>query len=95
MLFILAIYSLQRLLQLATHEGLLHPIGVDLVKMCISIYADDAALFIRLVATDMANLQQLLYLFGQATCLCTNIQKSEIVPIRCDAIDIPTILGEF
>jgi hypothetical protein len=27
--------------------------------------------------------------------MCTNIQKYEIVPIRCDDIDKPTILGEF
>jgi hypothetical protein len=33
--------------------------------------------------------------FGKATGLCTNIQKSEIVPISCQDIDIPTILGDF
>jgi hypothetical protein len=65
------------------------------VKMRTSLYADNAILFIRQVVTDMANLQQLLHLFGHATRICTNIQKYEIVPIRCDDIDIPNILWEF
>jgi hypothetical protein len=47
---------LQRLLQLATQEGLLHPIGVDPFKMCTSLYVDDTTLFIRPVAIDMTNL---------------------------------------
>jgi hypothetical protein len=86
---------LQQLLQIATQEGLLNPIGVAPVNMRTSLFGDAATLFIRLVATDLANLQQLLHLYGQATGLCTNIQKYEIVPIRCEGIDIPGILGEF
>jgi hypothetical protein len=95
MLFIIAMDPLQQLLHLATQEGLLNPIGAAMVKLGTSLYADDAALFIRPVATDLANPQQLLQLFGQATGICTNIQKSEIIPIRYEGIDIPDILGEL
>jgi hypothetical protein len=95
MLFILAIDPLQRLLDMATQNGLLHPIGADLVKMRTSLYVDDDALFLRPIASDVANLQHLLHSFGKAIGLCTNILKSEIVRITCEDIDIPTILGDF
>jgi hypothetical protein len=95
LLFILAMDPLQRLLELATQEGLLHPSGADPVKMRTSLYANDVALFLRPYAIDVANLQQLLHHFGTAMGLCTNFTKSEIIPIRCDGLDIQEILGEF
>jgi hypothetical protein len=52
-------------------------------------------MFLRPIATDVANLQEPLHQFGQATGLCTNIQKSEIAPISCQDINISAILGEF
>jgi hypothetical protein len=63
--------------------------------MRTSLYVDDTMLFIQPIGRDVSNLQQLLCHFGMATGLCTNIQKSEIFLIRCDAIDIPSILGQF
>jgi hypothetical protein len=53
MLFILAIDPLQRILDMATQQGLLTPIGADSVKFRTSLYADDAALFIRPIASDV------------------------------------------
>jgi hypothetical protein len=76
MLFILAMDPLQKLLDMATRQGLLTPIGANPVKLRTNLYADDAILFIRPVAQDISNLQQLLTQFGNATGLCTNIQKS-------------------
>jgi hypothetical protein len=81
MLFILAMDPLQRLLDITTQEGLLHPIGANSVKLRTNMYADDVVLFIRPIPADVANLQQLLHHFGTATSLCTNIHKSEIIPI--------------
>jgi hypothetical protein len=52
-------------------------------------------MFLRPIATNMANLQELLTQFGQATNMCTNIQKSEIVPTSYNKIDIPLVLGDF
>jgi hypothetical protein len=95
MLFILAMDPLQKILDMATQQGLLSPIGDDAIKMRTSLYTDDAMLFLRPIAEDVSNLQHLLQHFGMATDLCTNIQKSHIFPIRCDAIDIPTIVGQF
>jgi hypothetical protein len=78
MMFILAIDPLQRILDQATQEGILTPIGVDLVKLRTSLYADDAALFLKPSTVDIANLHQLLQHFGQAAGLTVNVQKSEI-----------------
>jgi hypothetical protein len=63
--------------------------------LCTSLYADDTTLFLQPIASDVTHLQQLIESFGAATGLCTNIQKLEILPIRCDAIDVPGVLGQF
>jgi hypothetical protein len=95
MLFILAIDPLQSLLNKATEQGLLHPIGVEPVKLRTSLYADDVALFLCPIASDVQHLHQLLNSFGSAMGLCTNIQKSHIFPINCEGTDISSILGQF
>jgi hypothetical protein len=82
------------MLDMATEHGLTL-IGADPIKMWISLYADDNMPFLRPIASDVTNLQYLLNQFGMATELCTNIQKSEIFPIRCEGLNIPEILGEF
>jgi hypothetical protein len=50
MLFILAMDPLQQLLVKATEAGLLTPIGADPIKMRMSLYADDAVMFLRPIA---------------------------------------------
>jgi hypothetical protein len=95
MLFIIAMDPLQRLLDQATQAGLLHPLGASPVCMRTNLYADDAALFVRPIATHVEHLQQLLESFGQATGLCTNFHKSEVLPIRCDSLDMAATLGNF
>jgi hypothetical protein len=75
--------------------GVLHPIGVGPVQIHTIIY-DGTVLFLRPIASDMANLQHFLQTFGAATGLCTNILKSEmILPIWCEGFYVPTILGQF
>jgi hypothetical protein len=81
MLFILAMDPLQRMLEKATQAGLLTPIGAEPIKFRTSLYADDAALFIRPTISDVTNVTQVLLAFGDATDLKTNLQKSEIFPI--------------
>jgi hypothetical protein len=61
MLFIIAIDPLQKLLDKPTQMGLLHPIGTDPVKLRTSLYADDAALFVRPYDSDIRHMQQLLH----------------------------------
>ena len=75
---------LQQALNNATERGLLNPIGGDPIRLRTSLYADDAALFIRPMAQDLDNLQQILHTFGEVTGLRTNVAKSEIYGINCE-----------
>jgi hypothetical protein len=86
---------LRKLLDMDTEHGLLHPIGVASMKLRTSMYADDTMLFLRPHASYVQHLHHMLQLFGAATGLTTNITKSEIIPIRCEDMDMPTILGTF
>lgn len=67
MLFILAMDPLQRILHRATQAGVLNPIGEDPIKLRTSLYADDAALFIRPTAADVSHVRQILEVFGDVS----------------------------
>lgn len=56
-ILILVMDPRQRLLDMATHAGLLHPIGADLIKLRTSLFVDDATVFIRPIPDDVENLQ--------------------------------------
>lgn len=88
MLFIIAMDPIQKLLDMATAQGILSPISAAPVRLCISLYADDVALFIRPTRQDLHSVQQILQFFGNASGLVTNIQKSEIYKIRCDGASV-------
>jgi hypothetical protein len=63
--------------------------------MRTSLHADDVALFVWPIVTDVEHLQQLLKCFGQATRLCPNFLKSEVLPIRCENLDMVATLVQF
>ena len=50
------------------------------------MYADDVALFLRLAANDITLTLDILQLFGEASGLNTNVQKSSVLPIVVDTI---------
>jgi hypothetical protein len=95
MLFILAMDLLQRILLKATEKGILQPIGPQERGIKISLYADDAAIFVKPSHSDIVILQSLLDVFGQASVLRTNINKSEVYPIACSGLDLTQILEGF
>ena len=55
------------------------------------MYADDVVLFLRPAAEDIEITMDILNLFGEATGLKTNLQKSNVLPIRCEDTDISTV----
>ena len=95
MLFILAMEPLHRLLELATSNGSLTPIAHRCAKLRISMYADDAAIFLNLVMEEVRELASLLSTFGLASGLVVNINKSACFPIRCEDLDVPHIMQFF
>jgi hypothetical protein len=56
------------------------------------MYTNDATVFINPKKDDVDAFAGLCECFGQATGLCTNIQKSQVKPIRCAGIDLDDLL---
>lgn len=53
----------------------------------MSLYADDVVLFLRPSAADIDITLDMLELFGNASGIKTNIQKSSVLPIQCKQED--------
>ena len=75
----------------AANEGLLLPLPTRALQHCISIYADDVALFLCSEAGDISIIMDILNLFGEASRLKTNLQKSNVLPIRCGELELAAI----
>jgi hypothetical protein len=95
LLFVLVIDPLQKLFDLATDLGYLSKLRGRAVTMRVSMYADDTAIFIRPTRQDIATLVDILKKFCDASGLKTNFQKSTVVPIRCEGVDLDGILQDL
>jgi hypothetical protein len=95
MLFILVMDVLSSLIGKASSEGLLQPLSTRSIHHRVSLYANDVVLFLRPVATDVQMVDALLQLFGAATGLKTNIQKSCVSPIQCSEDDLAMVQTHF
>jgi hypothetical protein len=83
MLFILVMDVLGHLFSKADDEGMLQPLSRRNLPHRVSIYVDDVALFIRPQQQDIAVTMYILQLFGVASGLKRNLQKSNVLPIGC------------
>jgi hypothetical protein len=59
----------------------------------MSLYADDVAVFIKPTTQDLLMIKHILQIFGEATCLITNMDKTKNYPIRCQNLDLSEMLG--
>jgi len=91
MLFILVIYILGHMVSKAANEGLQQPLSRRVLQHRISLYADDVMVFLRPEAGDINLVMEILNLFGDASGLKTNLQKSSVLPIRCGDMELTTI----
>ena len=78
MLFILAMEPLQLLIQKATADGDLQNFNLRTARLRISLYADDAALFLRPVKEELSKVQEILSTFGEVSGLKVNTTKSAV-----------------
>jgi hypothetical protein len=85
MLFILVMDILSQLIQQASEEGLLQPLSSKPLQHRISLYADDVMIFLRPDPPDISLLLNILQLFGTASGLKTNVQKSNVLPNHCSS----------
>ncbi|WVZ79506.1 hypothetical protein U9M48_027078, partial [Paspalum notatum var. saurae] len=95
LLFVIAIDPLQKLLELATNLGYLGKLRGKTATLSVSMYADDAAIFIKPTRKDVSSLARLLENFGDTTGLLANAHKSIVVPIRCEGLNLTHILDTF
>jgi hypothetical protein len=54
----------------------------------ISLYADDAALFLKPIEDDLKVTIEIMNVFARATGLATNMSKTECYPIQCANINL-------
>jgi hypothetical protein len=93
LLFVIAIDPLQQILALATQHRLLQKIRGRGNIMRTSLYTDDSAIFVHPNKDDIQNLASILHSFGEAIGLQTNFQKSMVVPIYCQGVDLVDVIG--
>jgi hypothetical protein len=86
MLFIVAMDVIGFLITKAENEGVLRPLAPRTLQHRVS-YADDVVLFLQPVVEDINLVLDILQLFGEASGLCNNVQKSSVYPIRCDEVE--------
>jgi len=84
MLFILVMDVLNSLFTKAGELELLQPLSRRNLGQRISLYTDDVAMSIRPVEEEMGLTLEILHKFGEASGLHCNLQKSCVIPIRCE-----------
>lgn len=94
-LFILAIDTLHTILEEATTRGTLSPLRGRQAKLRLSLYADDAVIFLNPVKEEVTALFRILDQFGAATSLKLNIAKCTVSAIRCSDIGLDHVLEGF
>ena len=83
MLFILVMDVLCYMVKKAADDDMLQPLARRALQHRISLYADDVVIFLHPSASDLEVMLDLLQLFGEASGLKTNVQKSSVLPIQC------------
>ena len=59
------------------------------------MYVDDAVIFVKPDRSDINNLALILKNFGEVTGLTTNLLKTSVVPISCEAVNLDDTLSGF
>jgi hypothetical protein len=94
-LFILAIDTIQHVLKSATDRGLLSPLRDRTTQIGLSLYADDAVVFIKPAKHEVDFIMAIMQHFCDATGLRINVSKSMVAPIRCSQVNLDEVLQNF
>lgn len=95
MLFILAMEPLQRMFDVVATDGLLSPLMSKPVALRVSLYANDADVFIKPMKEDDHVVAQILVIFGRASGLVVNKEKYAVFPIQCDGVNLAEVMESF
>jgi hypothetical protein len=88
MLFLLTMERLHRLFQKAQQQGILQRLSNGCDTFRVSLYADDAAVFINPSSHDLHVTTAIRSLFVDASGLKTNLPKTQVYPIRCEHLSL-------
>jgi hypothetical protein len=82
----------KRILDLATptQQGVLSSLPLAVANLRTSLYADDVAMFVTPGCDQLQSVNQILQVFGSATVLVINFEKSSVHPINCANVDLMT-----
>jgi hypothetical protein len=83
MLFLLVMEPLHMFFQKAQEFGLLSNLSKECDRFRVSLYADDAALFIKPIEKDLNATIEIMSIFAATSSLFTNMAKSGCYPIHC------------
>jgi hypothetical protein len=92
MLFLLAMELLYLLFQYVQSMGALSFLHGSCARFRVSLYVSDATVFINPSSQDLYTTMLILRIFGQASGLVTNMEKTELYPIRCQDINLDQLL---
>lgn len=95
LLFVLAMDALQAVVAQAKASGLLSEPAPRRPVPSISIYADDAVLFFKPSQQEAKVVKAILQIFGAASGLMTNYNKSAITPIQCSQEQLQVVADEL
>jgi hypothetical protein len=84
--------TLQHIFNKVTEACLLSPLRDRAARIRLSLYADDATVFLNAARQEVDLVMVIMQHFGEATSLCINVSKSSVVPIRCAGIDLDSVL---
>jgi hypothetical protein len=76
---------LSSVFKLVEDRGLLQGLEGANVKTRLSMYANDVVMLVRPQEEDLSCVKLILDCFGRALGLIANMNKSCVIPIRCDA----------
>ena len=91
LLFVIAINPLTHF-ENATSDGLLHKLRGRGTILRTSLYVDDAVVFLAPIKDDVGIFASILQAFGEVTRLCTNFDKSFVVPILRGQVNLDEVL---
>jgi hypothetical protein len=90
MLFVIAMEVLNHTLHWVEQQLLLTPLCVDVASR-VSLYADDLVLFLVPTPSDLETVKAALSIFGLASGLFSNLDKSVAIPMHCSEDDVALI----
>jgi hypothetical protein len=95
MLFFLVMEVLNGLIRFADQNGYLSPLPIRAAGYWASVYAHDLVVFLEPVQEDTEVMKEMLRVFGHASGLFTNMDKSVATPIQCSTEQVQLFISRF